>query len=440
MKKIHIIGIGGIGMSALAWIALEKGYVVSGSDGQASDMTASLQKRGAKIFLGQRAQNIEGPCDVVYSSAIKSTNAEIMRAKELGCKLYHRSELLFEWMQGKKQILIAGAHGKTTTTSLMIHVLKQAGLQPSFVVGGVSESLGQNGAFDRGEYFVAEGDESDGSFLRSTPFASIVTGMDLDHIDYWKSEEALDQAYDQFIKQTENLVYCIDDPKLKVRAPKGLSYGFYKKADIQLLSTEVIDQKQTMTFTFQEKIFENIPIALFGVHNVLNSLAVFGVCYGLGLAAEEVFASLATFQGVHRRMQVKGLVNGVTYVDDYAHHPKEVEVTVQAMRAKVDKGKLVLVFQPHRFSRFHTFFKEFAAALEGDERLIITDIYSAGEENTYKVNSQDLVQTLLNNVQRKVIYVKRSELKDCLLNMTERGDTVLAMGAGDITRLKEEMV
>jgi UDP-N-acetylmuramate--alanine ligase len=440
MKKIHIIGIGGIGMSALAWIALEKGYIVSGSDKQKSSVIFSLEKRGVKIFLDHQAANINRVCEVVYSSAIKDTNPEILRAKEIGCTLYHRSELLFEWMDGKKQIIIGGAHGKTTTTSLLIHVLKQANLKPSFVVGGLSESLGKNGGFDLGDYFVAEGDESDGSFLRSRPFTSILTGMDLDHVDYWNSESALDDAYDRFINQSENLIYCIDDPKLASRLPKGLSYGFSKKADIQALYGEVINQKQTMTFSFQGEIFPQIPLSLFGRHNVLNSLAVFGVCQILRLRHQDIFESFASFKGVQRRMQLKGVVRGVTYVDDYAHHPKEVEVTVQAMRTKVEKGKLFLVFQPHRFSRFHRFLNDFAKALEGQEPLIITDIYSAGEENSYKVDSRDLVELLVNKGKRKVLYVKRDSLKDCLFELTKEGDTVLAMGAGDITRLKEEML
>jgi UDP-N-acetylmuramate--alanine ligase len=282
----------------------------------------------------------------------------------------------------------------------------------------------------KGDYFVAEGDESDGSFLRTNPFIGVITGMDLDHIDYWKSEKALEEAYDAFIAKTEHLIYCIDDPKLQKRSLKGLSYGTSSSADIQLFSDT------SFSFCFQGKVYEKVPLTIFGIHNKLNSLALFGICQLLGLSDANFFEALSTFQGVDRRMEMKGVVKGVTYLDDYAHHPKEVEATLQAVRSKVEKGKLVLVFQPHRFSRFHTFSREFATALEGDESLIITDIYGAGEENIYQVHANDLTALLS---RKNVLYAKRSELSRTLSKIVKEGDTVLAMGAGDITSLKKEM-
>ncbi len=438
MKKLHIIGIGGIGMSALAWIALEKGIEVSGSDAKESPLIRELRARGAKIFIGQKKENIEETLDIAYSSAIKETNPEWMRGKELGCRFFHRSELLSMWMEGKKQIVIAGCHGKTTTTSLMIHVLKEAGLDPSFVVGGVSLSLGQNGALGKGEYFVAEGDESDGSFLRTHPHIGIVTNMDPDHLDYWKTEEALDEAYESFIKKSEHLIYCIDDPKLKKK--RGTSYGFSLEADLHLVSTQVIAGEQTMTFTYGGHLFKAIPMALFGVHNVLNSLAVFAAAKRLGISNEKIFQAFLTFKGVDRRMQLKGSVKGVTYIDDYAHHPTEVKATLQAMRAKMGDKKLVVVFQPHRFSRFETFMEEFAESLEGKETLIVTDIFGAGEENPHQLHALDLVSLLKKQESRHLVYAKRNELKEILAEEAKEGDTILAMGAGDITQLKDEMM
>ncbi|MBM3201073.1 MAG: UDP-N-acetylmuramate--L-alanine ligase [Chlamydiae bacterium] len=433
---MHFIGIGGIGMSALAHIALEKGEQVSGSDAKDSAILQDLEKKGAFVQLGHHRENIQKASIVVYSSAIKEDNPEYAEAQKQHLKMLHRSDLLSLFMQDAKQIIVAGAHGKSTTTAWIAYALKLASKDPSFVVGGISPSLQIHGKLGKGEYFVAEGDESDGSFLRTTPFAAIITSMDPDHLDFWQEEKALDQAYDQFIQKAKHLIYCIDDPKLSQRAPKGISYGFSEKADIRLLSTQVVDGKQRCTFTFKEKIYEDIPLSIDGIHNVLNALAVFGLLYLLEIEEKYFFEAVNSFEGVLRRMQFKGIVDGVRYIDDYAHHPKEVEATLQAMRSKVPSEQLVVVFQPHRFSRFHTFQKQFAKALSGNERVLITDIYGAGEENSFSADPQDLVFLLPKNT---TYYAKRTNIKDVLKKIIKPGDTVLAMGAGDITLLKKEM-
>lgn len=442
MKTLHIIGIGGIGMSALAWIALKKGWKVTGSDMKESALITRLREKGAEVFIGQYGSNIKGHCDVVFSTAIKKDNPEYVKALSLGCTMWHRCELLQHFTEEKRELVVAGAHGKTTTSCLLAHVLGEAGHDPSFAVGGIAPSLVVNGQLGEGVDFVVEGDESDGSFLKTNPYAAIITGSDPDHIYFWKSEEALRQGYQDFvdgISERKNLVYCIDDLWLREIAKGGLSYGFSEDAELKLLCVEEKNGMETMTFSFKQRIYENVPLALKGEHNALNSLAVFGLCKILGLGEEEIFPGLRTFRGVERRMQEKGFVNGVLYIDDYAHHPSEVKATLQTIRNRDVKGKTFVVFQPHRYTRFIENMHDFANALMGDEEVVVTDVYAAGEKVLKEAHPEKLIELLRLVSKKNVTFIPREELHEYLFQEAKPGDIVLGMGAGDITKLKSQV-
>jgi UDP-N-acetylmuramate--alanine ligase len=440
--KYHFIGIGGIGMSALARILLQRGIQVSGSDQTSSLILENLKKEGAQIFFGHSAENIQDGMTIVYSTAVIKGNPEFDEAKRRNLPFLHRSDLLQKVMDVQKPLLIGGTHGKTTTTSLLAHVLMHAGLQPSFAVGGIVGSLGTNGQHGSGDYFVAEADESDGTFLKYQGFGGIITNIDNDHLDYWKTEENLDAGFRKFSEQIQpqNLFICADDPRLLGLKLQGISYGFHEQADLRILSYEQNAWKLSFTFKFKNTVYENIELPLIGLHNVLNSSAVFGLSLQIGIEQKKIREAFQTFRGIGRRAEKKGEHGSIEIYDDYGHHPTEILATLSALKAAVKKRRLIVAFQPHRFTRTRDCWELFPEVFNSADELVITDIYSAGEQPIEGVTTNAFFQKLCAKKALSPHYFPRQKLALGLCSMLQDGDVLVTMGAGDITKVGPEVL
>lgn len=442
-KKYHFIGIGGIGMSALARILLQRGCDVTGSDQSPSSLTEQLQKDGAHICIGHCSSNLLDPEVVVYSTAVNEKNPEVRAANEKKVPFLHRSELLKQLMEGYQPLLVTGTHGKTTTSSLLAHVLTMVGLNPAYAVGGIVRSLGSNGAYGTGPYFVAEADESDGSFLRYQPFGAIITNCDNDHLDFWKTEEAIMQGFREFANSViseQHLLWGGDDEKLRSLNLKGMSYGFDESNDLHIASFQQVGWKITFDIRFKQKKFNEIEIPLIGGHNVLNAAAVFGLGICLEIPESSLREAFKTFKGVDRRVEKKGEVKGISFYDDYAHHPTEIYATLRAIKHAVGKQRLVVVFQPHRYSRTRDCMAEFGKAFDHADTIILTDIYSAGEKPIDGVDVESLYDKIQESAPTDLRYVSRKELPAYLSSMLKEKDILVTLGAGDITKLSSEVI
>lgn len=418
----HFIGIGGIGMSALARILLKLGYRVTGSDVSQSAITEELVKEGAEIFIGHKEENVtEGT--VVYGSAIQPQNSEFAKAKRLGMSLLHRAELLDDLCQKKLPLLVTGTHGKTTTTALLASVLMQANQDPSFVVGGVIQNIHVNGRNGEGAYFVAEADESDGSFLKTKAFGAIVTNCENDHLDYWKSEENISQGFREFFSQVQSqqhLFWCKDDPRLCALLPSGFSYGFSESADLLITQWKQEQAGVVFEIEFQGRKYPSIFLTLLGRHNVLNGAAVFGMCLQLDIPEEAIRSAFRQFGGVKRRLEKKAHAHGVDYYDDYGHHPTEIRATLKALRLVAKERRVVVLFQPHRFTRTRDLWNEFIDAFQDADVVVLSDVYAAGEAPIDGVSGESLA---------KAIGALYGEEKVHLRPF----DVFLTLGAGDVT-------
>ncbi|MBX9704818.1 MAG: UDP-N-acetylmuramate--L-alanine ligase [Gammaproteobacteria bacterium] len=450
IKNIHFIGIGGAGMCGIAEVLLHDGYQISGSDQNDGAVIERLRELGAKIFIGHDAANIANVDVVVVSTAIKADNPELKAAKEVRLPVVPRAEMLAELMRFRRGIAVAGTHGKTTTTSLMASVLAEAGLDPTFVIGGRLNSAGTNARLGEGQYLVAEADESDASFLHLQPIISIVTNIDVDHMEtYHNSVEKLHDTFLEFIHHLPFYglaVLCIDDAGVQAVLERVqrrfVTYGIDNaEADIRAVN---IEQKNLqIRFTVQRKGHVNdlqIMLNLAGKHNVLNSLAVIAVATELGVSDEAIVAALEKFSGVGRRCQVYGelkFTNGkALLIDDYGHHPREVAVTVSALRAAFPDRRLVTVFQPHRYSRVNALFEDFAQVLSEPDVLLLLEIYSAGEAPIDGVNTRALCRAIRQRGKVEPIFVENNEgLQEALDNVVRDGDVILMQGAGNIGAL-----
>jgi len=445
MKKgvYHFIGMGGIGMSALARILLQKGCVVQGSDVKISPLLDELQKEGAKIQIGHTKESVAMATTVVYSSDIKEDNVELERAKELKLPLLHRSDLLNQLMAGKKALLVTGSHGKTTTTALLASVLKEGRLDPSFVVGGIHLGWKTNGGAGEGPFFVAEADESDGSFLKTASYGAIVTNLDQEHLNFWKTEEALAQAFQQFFSQAshpEHLFWCGDDANLRLLQPKGISYGFGKNNPLRILSCEVFDRGIRFDLEWKGKRYEQIELALFGRHNGLNGAAVFGLGISLGIKEEDIRKAFREFAGTGRRLEKKGEAHGVEIYDDYGHHPVEIEATLAAIRDKVREKRLVALFQPHRYTRVQDLFDRFVICFDEADLVVMTDIYAAGEAPIEGITSAALYSKMRERLGARLHFYPRTHLETGAASLLMPHDVVIAFGAGDISKACEPIL
>lgn len=432
--KFHFIGIGGIGMSALARILLDKKLFVSGSDISESKNIEQLISKGAVIQKEHSAKHISPQHTVIYSSDIKESNPEFLAAKALKCRLLHRSELLAELMREYRTFLCTGTHGKTTTASLLTHLLIKGGLDPTFAVGGMIQGI--NGREGRGAFFIAEADESDGSFLNYEAEGAIITNVEPEHLDHYKGVEALHAAFSSFfgkVKKSEHLFYWGDDPVLPLLAQgKGVSYGFSEKCALRLSSFSQKGWESQFDLAFEGKSYFNVRVALAGEHNALNAAAVFGLALRLGVREEDIRHALAHFPGVARRCQKVGEERAVLRLDDYAHHPTEIEKTLKAVKQAVGERRVVVLFQPHRYTRIRDLLKSYGKAFEWADSLYVMDIYAAREEPIEGITGERIIEEIK---QHSTIPCEKFSGSVPLFPH----DVFLTMGAGDVSGWHEKI-
>ena len=442
VRHVHFIGVGGIGMSGLAEILRTLEFDVSGSDLRAGENTQNLERLGVRIDIGHRADNVHGADVVVYSSAIDYENPEVREARVHGIPVIPRAEMLAELMRVKYGIAIAGSHGKTTTTSLVATVLRAAGFDPTVVVGGRMAALGSNARLGEGNMLVAEADESDGSFLRLTPTIAVVTNIDPEHLDFYKTHAILKDAFVQFIEKVSFYglaVLCLDHPHVQDLLPRiqrrHVTYGLSPQATYHARSLNYRGLSSSFVAYNRDKSLGEFTVRMPGEHNVLNTLAAIAVADELEVPLDVVKEALATFHGVARRFTIVDEVDGVALVDDYGHHPAEVEATLNAARKAYD-GRILVAFQPHRFTRTESLFEEFTRAFNNADQLFLTDIYAAGEQPIRGITSQRLADSIAEHGHHSVKYAAdRAEMCAELALSARPGDVVIALGAGDINKI-----
>lgn len=443
--KMHFIGIGGAGMSALATICLAKGEEVSGSDISENEAIRRLRSMGARIYINHRPENVSGAELVIYSSAIHPENVELVEAREQGIPVIKRGELLAELMREKKGIVIAGTHGKTTTSSLISLMLEKNGLDPTFIIGGEVNDIGGNAKLGKGEFFVAEADESDGSFLFLSPWIAVMTNIDSDHLDFYGSMENLVKAFAEFaskVKQDGYIVACFDDPSLSqlVFPRPVITYGLTEGAEIRATDIQVeATGTSCIVYRNKEKLFK-LNLKLIGKENVSNALAAIAVGTILQLEPEGVKSALEDFKGVHRRLEKVAAFKDILVYDDYAHHPTEISAVLKTLRTAFPQRRLVCAFQPHRYTRTKLLHKELAQALKEADLLILTDIYPAGEKPLENISTQ-LILEALKEMGKEAMYEGDLEaIADKLVRLASPGDIILTMGAGNINRVAYELL
>lgn len=436
IKHRHFVGIGGIGMSALARILLKKGDRVSGSDLSKSETTQKLSSEGAAIFFSHDPKHINGVDQVIYSTDISQSNVELLAAQKAGIPTFHRSELLAELLEGYAPLLVAGTHGKTTTASILAHLLVEAGFDPSYAIGGYLNGANINGRYGKGLYFAVEADESDGSFLKYPSFGAIIANLEYDHINFWKTEEALHIAFKKFADQVgskQHLFWCQDDVRLRSLDLKGYSFGFSKNADLVVNNFQQHKWKIVFDLSFEGNNYLDIEIPLIGAHNVLNAASAFGLGLMLDLKEDALRQGLVSFQGVGRRIEKKGEISQIEIYDDYAHHPTEIFSTLRALRLATHGKRIVVAFQPHRYSRTEQYKDDFANAFEHADKVILTNIYAAREAPIQSLTPQKLLKRIENGGYKSISFVCRDEIVSYLIKYLKRGDILITMGAGDIT-------
>ncbi len=442
-EKYHFIGIGGIGMSALARIALQKKAEVSGSDLSSSVLIEKLSADGANITVGHSADAVTADKVVIYSTDIQKGNPELVAATILKCSLLHRSDFLAHLMKGFKSLAVTGTHGKTTVSALLSSVLLDSGCEPAFAIGGVLKARQTNADHGAGKYFVAEADESDGSFLKYSPYGAIVTNIGSDHLDYYKNDKALDEAFGCFFAQVgsyEHLFWCGDDARLVALHPPGSPYGFGKECSLRAVRYRQEGWHLFIDITFEGVQYADVEVALIGKHNALNALAVFGLALRLGIPEAAIRQGLKDFQGVGRRCDHKGSVHGVTVMDDYAHHPTEIRTTLKAIHKACGEKRLIVAFQPHRYSRTRDCAKEFARAFESADLVLITDVYGSGEAPIPGISYQTILDEVDKVSNVPIRHVPRGELVSTLCQEVLADDVVITMGAGDVTKIGPEFL
>jgi len=452
VKHIHFVGIGGIGMSGIAEVLLDLDFTVSGSDINESPRLKRLRKAGAIVYVGHDASNIKNADAVVYSSAVDETNPEVSAALQGKIPLVPRAEMLGELMRFRKGIAVAGTHGKTTTTSLVAAVLASAGVDPTFIVGGVVNSVDSNARLGKGEFLVAEADESDASFLHLQPQMAVVTNIDQDHMETYDGDFGrLKQTYLDFLHNLPFYglaVLCFDDPDVReiaenLRKP-FVTYGL--SADVEYQAINVGQEGKESFFEvirFGDSIGE-FRLAMPGRHNVLNALAAIAIGYKLELPAEAIREALASFEGIGRRFESLGKIcfgdKVVELVDDYAHHPTELAATLQASQECWKERRIVVVFQPHRYSRTRDLFDDFAQLLSGVDNLIVTEVYPAGETPISGSDGRSLCRAIRKRGKDPVFVENLEDLRELLPSFTRNDDVLLTLGAGDIGRFAHALI
>ena len=439
-QRIHLVGIGGSGMSGIAEVLLTLGFSVTGSDVKASPITDRLAALGARIYVGHRAEQVDNAHVVVISSAIAPDNVEVVEAHRRKIPVIPRAEMLAELMRLKYGIAVAGAHGKTTTTSLVAAVLAAGGLDPTFVVGGRVRQAGAHARVGQGEFMVVEADESDRSLLLLSPVIAIITSIDREHLDQYGSLEAIQETFAEFANRVPFygvVILALDDPNVRALLPRlkrsTLTYGTSPQADLVIREIALQGERSEFSLVFRgEDLGRFVLPTPPGVHNVRNAAAAAAVGLYVGLSPEQIRQGLAGFQGVGRRFEVKAVVGGVTLIDDYGHHPTEIRATLEAARQCAFR-RLLVCFQPHRYSRTQWLWEEFTGAFDLADRLVVTDIYPAGEVAIEGITGARLAEAIAAAGHRAVEYRPTpAEAMKRLAELAEPGDALLAIGAGNV--------
>jgi len=446
-QRIHLVGIGGSGMSGIAEVLLSSGYAVSGSDLKATAVTSRLENMGAKIYEGHQAANVQGAHVVVISSAVKPDNVEVVEAHRLKIPVIPRAEMLAELMRLKYGIAVAGAHGKTTTTSMVASVLAAAGLDPTFVVGGRVNHAGSNARVGQGDYMVVEADESDRSFLLLAPVVAVVTTIDREHLDQYRSLDEIQAVFLEFVNRVPfygTVILCLDEPNVQAIFPAVkrpvITYGTTSQADLVISDVKLAGLASEFRLTYRGEdlgIFR-LPSPP-GIHNVRNAAAAAAVALSLNVPAELIRAGLEKFSGVGRRFEVKGEYAGVTLIDDYGHHPAEIRATLKAARGCGYKRLLVL-FQPHRYSRTQFLWDDFCRAFNDADILVLTEIYAAGEQPIENVTGERLAEAISAAGHKNVVFTSTMQAGvEFMLREARPGDAILAIGAGSVGRALDQL-
>jgi UDP-N-acetylmuramate--alanine ligase len=448
-KRVHFVGIGGAGMSAIAWVLLKKGIPVSGSDLHANYRTTRLEQNGAQIFYRHDPDNLKDVGLVVFSSAITKDNPEIVHARKMKLPIWHRSDMLAEILEEKESITVAGTHGKTTTSAMVSTILQNAGLDPTILIGGEVTGWEGNATLGSGRYIVAEADESDGSLLSYFPSYAIITNVEPDHLDYYKTSDAVRLLFGKFLKQIRDdgcAILCADDPGIQSITSLSCARGRYfyslQSAQYDFYADDVVLYPYGSAFSFfiKGERIGKVQLSIPGRHNVYNALASLALGHILGVDFASMRNALKNFMGAKRRFQVMGEVDHILIVDDYAHHPTEVSSTLNGAIPLVTErgGRLITVFQPHRFSRTQAFYQEFSHSFDDSDIVVITDVYSAGEEPINGVSGELIYDSLIERGHNNVYYMP--DLEDIcgkLIPMLIPGDLVITMGAGNIWQIGE---
>ncbi|MBM4128631.1 MAG: UDP-N-acetylmuramate--L-alanine ligase [Nitrospira sp.] len=451
-KIIHFVGIGGIGMSGIAEVLHNLGYEVTGSDIKDSETTRRLRGLGINVFIGHSAENVDDAHVVVISSAVSEDNPEVIEAKRKSIPVIPRAEMLAEVARLKYGVLIAGAHGKTTTTSLVSAVLARGGFDPTVIIGGRLKATGNNALLGEGEFLVAEADESDGSFLKLSPTIAVATNIDREHMDFFKTMDALKDAFLSFLNKIPFYgvsIICIESEHLRDLLPhlrrRYITYGFSGKAEIYAKNIRKGFMSVSFDTVYKGKELGGFSVPLPGEHNVLNSLAAIGVGLELQMDIPAIQDALKKFGGVQRRLEFKGEAEGIRVFDDYGHHPTEIQATLKAAQEGLmnlrEKGRLFVLFQPHRYTRTKDLMDEFSHSFNDADTLLLLDIYPAGEQSIEGIDSGVLFEKITKAGFRDVLYMKEKE--DAIvyiLSQIKKGDVLLTLGAGNVWKIGEEVI
>ncbi len=456
----HIVGIGGIGMSGIAEVMLTMGYRVQGSDIRESENVQRLRERGAKVLIGHKAENVEGAATVIISTAIKNDNVEVQAARAAGIPVVRRANMLAEITRLKWTVCVAGTHGKTTTTSMVAALLDGAGIDPTVINGGIIQAYGSNYKAGEGDWMVVESDESDGTFTKLSPTCAIVTNIDAEHMDHYGSMENLRAAFDTFV---ENLpfygfaVLCTDHPEVQALAARvtdrrRISYGFNRQADVRAVNLQTdlqgahFDVALRRPGSLAPRMIEGLTLPMAGEHNVQNALAAIAVALELGATDEQLKASLAGFGGVKRRFTPVGEWTpetgkpAVRIIDDYGHHPVEIEAVLKAARAMVGSGQLIAVAQPHRYTRLRDLFEEFSRCFDAADEVLISPVYEAGEAPIEGINSESLVASITRTGHKGAAALAALEdLPEAIRAIAKPGAMVVCLGAGSISAYANDL-
>jgi UDP-N-acetylmuramate--alanine ligase len=438
-KRIHFIGIAGAGMSGLARIALSHGISISGSDSKDSSVVLALRALGAQVYVGHNAAYVDSAEIVIYSNAIAQSNPEMLRARELGIPILSRAQALATLMSSSKSLAVAGTHGKTTTSSMLTVALQACGVDPSFAIGGTLTASGSNAHRGTGEFFVAEADESDGSFLEYHPFSAIVTNVEHDHVDFFATEESVMEIFADFAQSIDPsgfFIYCNDDPgAIKIAATEfratKISYGQEPSSDLVIDNIKLLPGGSQARALWRGRSVGAIELQVPGHHNLLNAAAALAMGLSLGEPAAALLEGLASFAGAGRRFELKASIGGVRVIDDYGHHPTEIAVTLTTARRYAGDGRVLVIFQPHRYSRTQAFLDQFAETLDLADLAILLEIYPASEKPIPGVSASQIAEKM----ERGKFKPNFLEVTEEIIAMAKPGDVILTLGAGDVNSL-----